>query len=247
MGKIGLNSSGVAVCFNAIRAKGLSTTHMPVHLGLRLALECESAMEAVQKIEKVGMASSAHMLIGDKVTAIGLEFTSEGFARLQVEDPEKGDQKSAIDGIMNGYTNGTTSNGHGDAYVIPRNPEKDPYGAIIHSNHLLLPHPNVTEPAWLEDSPFRIAQMRQNIKLLTSPHSSSETDYRAGVSWDSFSNLFTDETNFPAAICRAQEGKSTSATLFNIVMDLREKKARVRIGRPTKGGEGVDEDFEMGF
>jgi isopenicillin-N N-acyltransferase-like protein len=60
---------------------------MPVHLGLRMVLECESAKEAVEKLEQVGMASSAHMLIADASSeAVGLEFTSSTFARLVVDD-----------------------------------------------------------------------------------------------------------------------------------------------------------------
>ncbi|KAL4803105.1 acyl-coenzyme A:6-aminopenicillanic acid acyl-transferase-domain-containing protein [Aspergillus unguis] len=86
LGKIGLNSSGVGICFNAIRAKGLDKTRIPVHLGLRLALESGSAMEAVESLERIGMASSAHILIGDAVTAVGLEFTASTFARVPVND-----------------------------------------------------------------------------------------------------------------------------------------------------------------
>ena len=65
IGKIGMNSAGVGVCFNAIRAKGLTSTRMPVHLGLRTVLESTSAAEAIGKLEEVGMASAAHMLIAD--------------------------------------------------------------------------------------------------------------------------------------------------------------------------------------
>lgn len=86
IGKIGLNSKGVGVCFNAIRAKGLDKSAIPVHLGLRMALESETAMSAVEKLESIGMASSAHIMIGDATTAIGLEFTSTTFARVPVNE-----------------------------------------------------------------------------------------------------------------------------------------------------------------
>ncbi|KAL1963145.1 hypothetical protein VTN77DRAFT_8688 [Rasamsonia byssochlamydoides] len=192
IGKIGFNSSGVGVCFNAIRARGLDETRLPVHLGLRLVLESTSATEAVEKLESIGLASSAHMLIGDATTAIGLEFTSSTFARLPV----------------------------------------DSSGRIIHSNHLLLPHPGVYESQWLADSPVRIAVMEKN------------TAAAAGqLSWPVFSRLFEDETNYPGSICRAREGSSTAATLFNIVMELREKKAVIRMGRPVK----TEETIELGF
>jgi isopenicillin-N N-acyltransferase-like protein len=192
IGKIGFNSSGVGVCFNAIRARGMDETRLPVHLGLRVALESTSATEAVQKLGKIGLASSAHILIGDVTTATGLEFTSTTYAQLPV----------------------------------------DANGRVIHSNHLLLPHPGVYESPWLGDSPVRIAVMEKNTTAVTE-----------ALSWPVFSRLFEDETNYPAAICRAQEGSSTSATLFNIVMELREKKAVIKMGRPID----PDETVELGF
>ncbi|KAG2420372.1 hypothetical protein HFD88_005173 [Aspergillus terreus] len=84
IGKIGLNDCGVGVCFNAIRAKGMDKTRVPVHLGLRIALESKSTVEAVESLEGIGMASPGHFLIGDPTTAVGLEFTSTTFARVPV-------------------------------------------------------------------------------------------------------------------------------------------------------------------
>ncbi|KAJ5233381.1 uncharacterized protein N7469_005147, partial [Penicillium citrinum] len=84
IGKIGLNSDGVGVCFNAIRAKGVDKSFLPVHLGLRMALESKTALAAAEELERIGMASSAHIMVGDKATAFGLEFTSTTFARLPV-------------------------------------------------------------------------------------------------------------------------------------------------------------------
>jgi isopenicillin-N N-acyltransferase-like protein len=193
IGKIGLNSAGVGVCFNAIRVAGMDGTRMPVHLGLRTALESSSATEAVAKLEEVGMASSAHMLIGDATTATGLEITSGTFAHLPVDEK----------------------------------------GRVIHSNHLLLPHPGgVHEPLWLADSPVRVEVMEKNTAAVSD-----------SLSFDVFSRQFEDETNYPAAICRKAEGNIDSETLFNIVMDLRNKKAVVRMGRPVKPEEIIDFGF----
>ncbi|ORY10482.1 isopenicillin N acyltransferase [Clohesyomyces aquaticus] len=83
IGKIGFNSSGVGTLLNAIKVKGVDSKRMPVHFGLRMALESESAAEAAQKLESYGMASSAHILIADATTAIGLEFTKSTFARCE--------------------------------------------------------------------------------------------------------------------------------------------------------------------
>lgn len=46
--------------------------------------------------------------------------------------------------------------------------------------------------------------------------------------------LLEDEMNYPTAICRAETDDSTVATLFSIVMDLKAKSAKVRLGRPCE-------------
>jgi isopenicillin-N N-acyltransferase-like protein len=81
IGKIGFNSSGVGTLLNAIKVYGVNPSQMPVHFGLRAALESESALEAVEKLEGYGMASSAHILVADASTAVGLEFSKSTFAR----------------------------------------------------------------------------------------------------------------------------------------------------------------------
>jgi len=80
IGKIGFNSSGVGTLLNAIKVHGVDSTRLPVHFGLRMALESNSVEEAVQKLESYGMASSAHILIADANTSLGLEFTKSTFA-----------------------------------------------------------------------------------------------------------------------------------------------------------------------
>lgn len=82
IGKIGLNSSGVGVCLNAIKAKGLDSSRIPVHLALRQILESTSARGAVEVLKSVGISSAAHFLIGDAETAIGLESTSSTIFEL---------------------------------------------------------------------------------------------------------------------------------------------------------------------
>lgn len=74
LGKIGLNSMGVGVCLNAIRAKGMDSTRLPCHLGLRMVLESASRDEAVAALEKHGIASACHMLIADPTGGIGVEW-----------------------------------------------------------------------------------------------------------------------------------------------------------------------------
>lgn len=85
IGKIGFNSSGVGTLLNAIKVHGLDASRMPVHFGLRAALESNSTQEAVQTLESYGMASSAHILISDSSEAIGLEFTKSTFAHCKAD------------------------------------------------------------------------------------------------------------------------------------------------------------------
>ncbi|KIW56362.1 hypothetical protein PV05_05027 [Exophiala xenobiotica] len=192
IGKIGFNSDGVGVCLNAIKAKGMDPERLPVHLGLRMALESHSANEAVEALERWGMAAPAHILIADANDAVGFEFTSKTTAKL-----------------------------------LP-----DTKGRVVHSNHLLLEHPGITDIVWIKDSLFRVDRMADLCdKLPIEP------------TWAEVSKLFEDEENAPTAICREQKGGSTSATLFNIVMDLKQRTGIVRMGRPT----AVEETVTLGL
>jgi isopenicillin-N N-acyltransferase-like protein len=83
IGKIGFNSSGVGTLLNAIKVHGVDATRMPVHFGLRMALESNSVAEAVQRLETHGMAASAHILLADPNEAVGLDFTKSTFARCE--------------------------------------------------------------------------------------------------------------------------------------------------------------------
>ncbi|KAF2269990.1 peptidase C45 acyl-coenzyme A:6-aminopenicillanic acid acyl-transferas-like protein [Lojkania enalia] len=190
IGKIGFNSFGVGTCLNAIKVQGVNPEGLPVHFGLRMALESTTAMEAVEKLEKYGMASSAHILIADPFTAIGLEFSAKTFARC-----------------------------------VP-----DVQHRIVHTNHLLEEHPGVVDTVWLKDSPARAQTMLQNLERV-----GEEGEPR----WGDVSRLFNDETGAPAAINRVETPESGSGTLFNIVMDLRNRKAVVGLGRPTEVEETV--------
>lgn len=75
IGKIGLNSAGVGCCLNAIRARGLDSTRLPVHFALRAILESRSRVDALSTLRKLGgVAGSAHILVADAEGAVGLEF-----------------------------------------------------------------------------------------------------------------------------------------------------------------------------
>ncbi|WP_173915226.1 C45 family peptidase [Halobacillus sp. Marseille-Q1614] len=63
IGKIGFNSAGLGLCFNAVLTDKKSD-EVPIHLGLRSVLNSYSLHEAISKIKGGQMASSASFLIG---------------------------------------------------------------------------------------------------------------------------------------------------------------------------------------
>ncbi|KAH6877944.1 peptidase C45 acyl-coenzyme A:6-aminopenicillanic acid acyl-transferas-like protein [Alternaria rosae] len=189
IGKIGFNSSGVGTLFNAIKVHGVDSTRMPAHFGLRMALESTSVDEAVHKLESFGMASSAHILIADANTSLGLEFTKSTFA-----------------------------------HVLPHSSSR-----VIHTNHLLLEHPGEIDTVWLKDSITRAQTMATNVGALGDD-----------PSWENVTHLFADQQNAPGAICRFETEETGSGTLFNIVMDLKSKKAVLKMGRPTQPDETLN-------
>lgn len=193
IGKIGLNSAGVGVCLNAIRIKGMDPTKLPCHLGLRMVLESTSREEAVQKLEKYGIASACHMLIADATGGIGLEWSSVEVQKCTMNSDKQ----------------------------------------VFHSNHYLLKHPEVGQDTnWLADSSYRVTRIEE----LTNRIDGEPTK-------EKLFEIFKDEENYPGAICRAQKGKSASASLFNIIMDLEAKRAYVTLGRPVEPEESLQLSF----
>ncbi|EME84749.1 uncharacterized protein MYCFIDRAFT_187638 [Pseudocercospora fijiensis CIRAD86] len=187
IGKIGINSEGVGVCLNAIKARGMDPTRLPCHLGLRMVLESRSRDEAVAKLEKFGIASACHMLVADGESGgIGLEWSS----------------------------------------VEVRKVVQNSKGQVFHSNHWLEKHEGVGQDTnWLEDSGYRVKRIEELCGLIKDQEVGRDV---------LFEKVFKDVGNWPGAICRSAEGKSMSATLFNIIMDLKEKKAYVSVGRPVE-------------
>nr|POE52139.1 acyl-coenzyme a:6-aminopenicillanic-acid-acyltransferase 40 kda form [Quercus suber] len=84
IGKIGFNDAGVGVCLNAVRQRGADVARLPCHVGLRVVLESRSRKEAVTQLEEFGVASSCHMLIADSEGATGLECSSTGIEKLEM-------------------------------------------------------------------------------------------------------------------------------------------------------------------
>jgi isopenicillin-N N-acyltransferase like protein len=186
IGKIGLNSAGVGVCINAIRARGVDFTRLPVHLAIRAALDSTSKAEALAKLDKAGVASAVHLLIGDATGSTSVEFSNLDIIKFEMKD-----------------------------------------GQIAHSNHFIVPHAEGVAPAsFSQDSLERIVRARELLLL------ASETEKPPTIR--TIERMLEDEQGLPGAINRVASEKSPSSTLFGIVMDLKEKTASVRVGRPTE-------------
>ena len=186
IGKIGLNSSGVGVCLNAIRAKGVSFDRLPCHLALRACLDSHSRAEATNILQAAGVASSCHILIADPTGGVGLECSNV------------------------------------DIVELPANSS----GIVTHTNHYIKDHPGVIERIDLSDSATRLDRIGKLISTC-----------KEGPTTSTVAEMLKDEQNYPVSICRAQTEKSTTATLFRIVMKLDEKFAIVTIGRPVDSME----------
>jgi len=101
----------------------------------------------------------------------------------------------------------------------------DEKGRVYHTNHLILDHSDVDEPPWLADSPLRLKHISQMTENMVEPQLID------------IQGIFKDEVGYPASINRKTEGQCITQTLFNIVMDLSDRRAEVIVGRPTEQGE----------
>ena len=104
---------------------------------------------------------------------------------------------------------------------------------VFHSNHYILDHPGVGQDTnWLADSSYRITRIEELTNKIQGP-----------PTMEKVFELFKDESNYPGAICRAEKGASKSASLFNIVMDCKKKRANVTLGRPVEPEQFVQIAF----
>ncbi|EFE29555.1 acyl-CoA:6-aminopenicillanic-acid- acyltransferase, putative [Trichophyton benhamiae CBS 112371] len=188
IGKVGLNSKGVGVTLNAIKAEGVDFTRLPCHLALRLALESSSRVDAIGKLGKVGVASACHITIADYTGGTGLECSSMDIAWLNMGD------------------------------FMESRPD-----IITHTNHFVHNHKNgLKSVMFMPDSEARLARLRE---LLAQSGPKPE--------FERIEEILKDEKGYPTSICRQAKGENTTSTLFSIIMNLRQLKATVIVGRPV--------------
>lgn len=100
----------------------------------------------------------------------------------------------------------------------------DGTGRIYHSNHYLVDHPGAKDTVYLPDSIPRVKRIREL----------SEALGKMDPTVSELLDVFKDDQNFPKSINRKQVEARQSETLFNIICDLKAKKAYVTEGRPTE-------------
>jgi isopenicillin-N N-acyltransferase-like protein len=81
VGKVGFNGNCVGVTLNGIATQGipLDYTMLPIHFALRyIVMESPSAGEAINRLLRIGVASTGHFLIADAISAYGVEVSPLG-------------------------------------------------------------------------------------------------------------------------------------------------------------------------
>lgn len=107
--------------------------------------------------------------------------------------------------------------------------EMDGRGVVAHTNHFVLGHVDgvVEKTGWLPDTGFRLKRVGNLLE-------GKEVNEKA--LWEVLKDGIEGEG---ASICRKAKGEGAIASLFGIVMDLKERKAQVLIGRPDDPAEKV--------
>lgn len=109
--------------------------------------------------------------------------------------------------------------------------EMDEEELVMHTNHYVLPHDArvVEVDDWLPDTRYRLRRIGELL----------DAQGDKGRSVEAVEGMLKDEVvGDGASICRtATKASGGLATLFSIVMDLGEKRAQVKMGRPSEPSE----------
>jgi isopenicillin-N N-acyltransferase-like protein len=111
-------------------------------------------------------------------------------------------------------------------------------GVYAHTNHWLAAHAGPEGPladaVLLPSSVPRLTRADALLSELTAAKTTAATPDRG---MGALERILEDEQNFPGSINAASSAESAVETLFGIVMDLANRTARVRVGRPTEAVE----------
>ncbi|GAB7342199.1 hypothetical protein MBLNU457_g0448t1 [Dothideomycetes sp. NU457] len=127
---------------------------------------------------------------------------------------------------------GTGSVGLEWSSSMGRKLEMNESGQVFHSNHYIHKDLVPFDTDWMIDSGFRLDRIEQLCQGVEKPNI------------EIIRKMFRDEENFPSGICRkTTEAVTNASTLFNIVMELKSKTAKITLGRPVD----PEEEFEIIF
>jgi isopenicillin-N N-acyltransferase-like protein len=79
----------MGVALNAIKTEGIPPdfSMLPIHIALRyIVLEAPNAGEAINQIMRIGVASTAHFLITDSISAYGIKVCPYGNGVISADE-----------------------------------------------------------------------------------------------------------------------------------------------------------------
>ncbi|KAM5451789.1 hypothetical protein MaudCBS49596_003617 [Microsporum audouinii] len=101
---------------------------------------------------------------------------------------------------------------------------------ITHTNHYVHNHKAGLQcEMYMSDSVARLARL-QELLAQSGPNPDPER----------IDEILKDEHGYPTSICRQAEGDNPTSTLFSIIMNLRQLKATVKVGRPVDPKETIE-------
>ena len=74
------------MCLNAIRVKGVDFTRLPGHLALRAVFDSTSRAEAINVLEKSGVAAAINILVADATGSTSIECSALDMIKLEMKD-----------------------------------------------------------------------------------------------------------------------------------------------------------------
>ncbi|KAL4945819.1 acyl-coenzyme A:6-aminopenicillanic acid acyl-transferase-domain-containing protein [Aspergillus oleicola] len=216
VGKIGLNSSGLALCLNALRCGAFDVQRLPTHVMTRYVLEhAERFDSAAEMIGKLGGASSANIMMGDVGGKSGtVEVTPMG---ISVLSPQGAGEQSDFD----------LKRGRGPSFVA-------------HTNHVITPPGDFPRGAIYDRPAANSFSRLERVTELAREDAVKDVS----VCVDSVYARLKDQKGDPYSICRGlpldAKGMEKMTTLASVVVEFHtvEKKFKgsVTVGRPCEEG-----------
>jgi len=209
--------------------------HLKIHLpnGLHIQTITEAGI-----IGKIGFNSSGVGCTLNAIKALGVSFTkipchlalrtvlSSSSREAAVEMLEKEGVASACHILVADVKGGVGLECSSEDIVRI---EMDGKGRVLHTNHFLKEHKEgvVEDQEWWRGSVFRLKREQELVEMVE----------KEGVSIERIEGIWQDEVEGGGTCICKKKGDDGIATLFSIVMDLGDRKGRVKVGRPVEPTE----------